>query len=146
MSPLPTPWQFIDGSDSFIIIDRDGLEIARVYFDDRNPRLTRDEARKVASDIAKLPDLKAERKAELLTQGVVLGTLPEAKTVEAKPDLGGRGGARVTIDVEGTGWGLAGPVTQTWRARLNTMLASELQGKLGNVLGGKDKTLETDDE
>ena len=109
MSPLPTPWQFVDGSDSFIIIDRDGLEIARVYFDDRNPHLTRDEARKVAADIARLPDLKAERKAELLTQGVILGTLPEAKTVEAKPDRGGRDGARVTIDVEGTGWGLAGP-------------------------------------
>ena len=108
--------------------------------------LTRDEARKVASDIARLPDLKAERKAELLTQGVILGTLPEAKTVEAKPDRGGRGGARVTIDVEGTGWGLAGPITQTWRARLNTVLASELQGKLGNVLGGKDKTVEPDDE
>ena len=33
---LPTPWRYDEFSDSFIISDRDGLEIARVFFDEKS--------------------------------------------------------------------------------------------------------------
>jgi hypothetical protein len=55
---LPPPWSVEEYNDAcFIVRDNDGQQLAYVHFDD--PRsaakpLTRDEARKIAVDIAKL--------------------------------------------------------------------------------------------
>jgi len=57
---LPTPWRIIEHAESFEIQDAAGHKIAHVYFEDSQARrdtmnrLTSDEARRVASNIAKL--------------------------------------------------------------------------------------------
>jgi hypothetical protein len=59
-SPL---WQLDEGRESFCIRDAKGQALAYVYFEDETGRrmamhrLTRDEARRVAIDISRLPDL-----------------------------------------------------------------------------------------
>ncbi len=63
------PWTIeeiasIKSTGSFKVSDRDGTALAYVYFDDGDPirrgasgLLTRNEARRIAANIAKLPDL-----------------------------------------------------------------------------------------
>jgi hypothetical protein len=52
-----------NGGESFIIRDAKGQALAHVYFEDETgrqmsmKRLTRDEARRIAANIAKLPEL-----------------------------------------------------------------------------------------
>jgi hypothetical protein len=63
-SRLPAPWRVIDHDESFEVQATDSQNIAYVYFDDTpvpgriRPRLSRDMARRVAANIAKLPQLK----------------------------------------------------------------------------------------
>ena len=57
---FPPPWSVEEGETYFVVKDHDGQQLAYVHFDD--PRsaakpLTRDEARRIALDIAKLPEL-----------------------------------------------------------------------------------------
>ena len=61
---LPAPWRVVEHSESFVVEDANGRPLAYVYFEDGEPlprslmnRLTSDEAWRVASNIAKLPDL-----------------------------------------------------------------------------------------
>ena len=61
---LSPPWEIIEHRESFEVRTANGLTIAFVYFEDENPtrrfemgRLTKDEARRVAANIAKLPML-----------------------------------------------------------------------------------------
>jgi hypothetical protein len=57
---FPLPWSVEEQAACFVVRDRDGQKLAYVYFDD--PRaaakpLTRDEARRIAANTAKLPEL-----------------------------------------------------------------------------------------
>ena len=58
-----TEWRVIEHSESFVVEDANGWPLAYVYFEDKPVRrslvnrLTSDEAWRVASNIAKLPDL-----------------------------------------------------------------------------------------
>ena len=60
---LPAPWRVVEHSESFVVEDANGRPLAYVYFEDEPVRrglmnrLTSDEAWRVASNIAKLPDL-----------------------------------------------------------------------------------------
>ena len=57
---FPPPWSVEEGETYFVVKDNDGQQLAYVHFND--PRsaaklLTRDEAPRIAVNIAKLPDL-----------------------------------------------------------------------------------------
>ena len=61
---LSPPWDVIEHRESFQVRTANGLGVAFVYFEEENPtrrfemgRLTKDEARRVAANIAKLPEL-----------------------------------------------------------------------------------------
>ena len=58
---FPPPWSVEEREACFTVRDRDGQALAYVYFEDEPGRrsaaklLTRDEARRIAANIAKLP-------------------------------------------------------------------------------------------
>ena len=61
---FPRPWSLEELNDAcFVVIDSAGQKLAYVYFEEEPGRrsaaesLTKDEARRIASNIAKLPDL-----------------------------------------------------------------------------------------
>ena len=60
---FPPPWTAEGTAACFIVRDGNGQALAYVYFEDEPGRrsaaklLTRDEARRIAANIAKLPDL-----------------------------------------------------------------------------------------
>jgi hypothetical protein len=61
---FPPPWTVEEGETYFVVKDSGGQKLGYVYFDD--PRsaakpLTRDEARRIAANVAKLPKLLARR-------------------------------------------------------------------------------------
>ena len=57
---FPPPWSVEEGESYFVVKDGSGQKLGYVYFDD--PRsaaepLTRDEARRIAANVAKLSEL-----------------------------------------------------------------------------------------
>jgi len=67
---FPPPWTIEEHNQAcFIVRDKNGQALAYVYFEDEPGRrsaaklLTRDEARRIAANIVKLPDLLKQRRA-----------------------------------------------------------------------------------
>ena len=66
---FPPPWSIEELNDAcFIVRDSNGQQLAFVYFEDEPGRrsaaklLTKDEARRLAANVAKVPDLLTSRR------------------------------------------------------------------------------------
>ena len=56
---FPLPWRVEEQGGCFVVRDNNGQALSNVYFEDQSKRhwFTRDEARHIARNVAKLPEL-----------------------------------------------------------------------------------------
>jgi hypothetical protein len=60
---FPPPWSVDERAAAFAVCDANGQVLAHIFFEDKPPRrsatklLSKDEARRIAANIAKLPEL-----------------------------------------------------------------------------------------
>lgn len=61
---FPSPWAVVEVAAAFVVQDAAGRRLAYVYWDDSamqsassNEKLTKDEARRIAAGIGRLPEL-----------------------------------------------------------------------------------------
>ena len=63
---FPAPWTVVELHGSFRIVDANGMHLAYVHYDDdpkrrdRNNRMSKNEARRIAITMAAAPDMRAE--------------------------------------------------------------------------------------
>ena len=69
---FPLPWTVQERSSCFVVHDKTSQPLAYIHFEDKSGRLspinqlTRDEARRIAENIAKLPELLSASAGPLL--------------------------------------------------------------------------------
>jgi hypothetical protein len=72
---LPAPWSVVEHEEAFEVRDASGQSLSWTYFEEEETRrsasgrLTKDEARRVASNIAKLPRLLSVNVAGKIGEG-----------------------------------------------------------------------------
>ena len=65
---FPPPWTVGEQAACFVVPDHNGLQLAYIYFEEEPGRrsaaklLSKDKARRIASNMAKLPDLLGKEK------------------------------------------------------------------------------------
>ena len=78
------PWDIDDNGACFIVRDHNGQALAYVYFEEEPGRraaanlLARDEARRIALNIAKLPKLLSKRTRPGESRPIVVGSTPRS--------------------------------------------------------------------
>jgi hypothetical protein len=82
---FPPPWSVEEQSACFVVRDHNGQALAYVYFEDEPGRrsaanlLTRDEARRITANVAKLPGFCSGTNAALNLRGALLDMVYQAK-------------------------------------------------------------------
>jgi hypothetical protein len=73
---FPPPWSVEELDECFVVRDHNGQQLAYVYFEDEPGRrsaaklLSKDEARRIAANIAMLPTLNCAAPQETRVQGI----------------------------------------------------------------------------